>query len=213
MTGHGAVPVPFITLGAAETLIDVEVVRNSHGVGIAFADESAHDRDSRGVLWDRRLTLPVDRRGRPDFSGVHPVRQRRVMLRLLCQVCGGPSDRTDEGTLWLLPAGPSAKPPAPGSSGQEFTPHPPVCLSCAPLAVRFCRPLREGFTALRVKDVEFAGVFGQVYEPDVFGRLQRRSSAFVEYGDRRTRWTVAAQQCAVLLGTTEVDLATEVAKR
>ncbi|MFE1559001.1 hypothetical protein ACFW6V_28955 [Streptomyces sp. NPDC058734] len=64
-----------------------------------------------------------------------------------------------------------------------------------------------------MKDVEFAGVLGQVYEPDVFGRLQRSRSAFVEYGDRRARWTVAAQQCVVLLGTTEVDFTAEVAKQ
>jgi hypothetical protein len=68
--------------------------------GIAYQDETLADRDRNGVLWHRTPFIPGQ--GRPDFGRVHPLRQRRTMQRLLCQVCAGPANTTEDGVLWLL---------------------------------------------------------------------------------------------------------------
>ncbi|MFD8969198.1 hypothetical protein ACFV0C_30130 [Streptomyces sp. NPDC059568] len=59
---------------------------------------------------------------------VHFLRQRRAMRKLLCQVCGGQSDRTDDGTLWVV--GEDADYPELHKPGYVTT-HPPLCVPCA----------------------------------------------------------------------------------
>ena len=80
--------------------LSVRIMEHAWG-GIAFADETAADRDSDGILWTRITSQPGC--GRPQFAVIHSLRQRRAMRRLLCQVCGQPADRNPEGVLWLLP--------------------------------------------------------------------------------------------------------------
>jgi hypothetical protein len=75
---------PYITAWSAEQDLPCTLVERP-GCGVAYADELLVDRDSCGVLWRRSS---VRRQvGRPDFGRVHPLRQRRAMLRVLCQVC------------------------------------------------------------------------------------------------------------------------------
>src|SRR3989442_68826 len=99
-SAQGNVTVPYVATWSEERDLPFEVV-NRDGRGIAYADEISADRDIHGVLWHRTYSRP--RRGRPEFGNVHSLRQRRAMRRLLCQVCGGPADRTQDGVLWLLP--------------------------------------------------------------------------------------------------------------
>src|SRR5262245_43809587 len=91
--------VPYITTWSEEKHPPYELVEIP-GRGIAYRDETLADRDSNGVLWFHTPFRPGQ--GRPEFGKVHPARQRRTMQRLLCQVCAGPADTTEDGVLWLL---------------------------------------------------------------------------------------------------------------
>ena len=109
------------------------------GGGIAYLDETLADRDRNGVLWFRTPFRPGQ--GRPEFGRVHPLRQRRTMLRLLCQVCAGPADRTDDGVLWLLQDHRDDWPSWPDGMGVT---EPPICLPCVRTSVRLCPSAEEG---------------------------------------------------------------------
>jgi ferredoxin len=174
--------VPYITKWSGEKARPVRVVRT--GAGIAYADELQWDRDERGVLWTRTAWRPG--RGRPEFGQVHAARQRRAMTRLLCQVCGGPADRTSSGVLWLL----GEDPAAPGSWPDPLlTVHPPVCAQCAARAVRACPHLRGHYAVLRVRASEAAGVRGPLYQPG----WPRPVVAGAGFGDPRNAWVKAGQ--------------------
>lgn len=115
--------------------------------------------------------------GRPDFGRVHPLRQRRVMRRLLCQVCGGPADKDERGTLWLLE---DHRADWHGWPNGLLTAHPPVCVPCAREAVRFCPNLLAGHVAVRVGASQVCGVYGVRYlpgRPHLVSRRRRRLSS------------------------------------
>ncbi|WP_066950501.1 hypothetical protein, partial [Streptomyces lushanensis] len=150
--------VPYISRWSSERRPTGVVV--ARGGGIAYADEGPYERDDMGVLWKRIGVSPG--KGRPEFGEVHFLRQRRAMRRLLCQICGGPSDRTSEGTLWLV--GEDADDPEFWRPGYVTT-HPPVCAPCAVISVGVCPHLREGYVALRVRTFVQAGVHGALYRP------------------------------------------------
>jgi hypothetical protein len=154
--------VPYITAWSAEQELPYEVVER-HGFGIAYADEGLMDRDDHGVLWRRMPARPGQ--GRPLFGEVHPLRQRRAMRRLLCQVCGGPADRTGDGMLWLLRDYRDDWPDWPEGMGVA---EPPVCLPCAHTSTRLCPALRKGAAAIRARHAPLAGVRGALYKS---GRL------------------------------------------
>lgn len=63
---------------------------------LAVPDLAGHS-----VLWVRQVSASPH--GRPMFGKIHAARQRQAVLQLLCQVCGGQPDRSDNGILWLLP--------------------------------------------------------------------------------------------------------------
>lgn len=90
---------PYITSWSAEQDLPYRLVERP-GLGIGYTDESFGDRDAHGVLWQRAAVRHGV--GRPEFGKVHPLRQRRAMRQLLCQVCAGPADRNYDGVLWLL---------------------------------------------------------------------------------------------------------------
>ncbi|WP_176946603.1 hypothetical protein [Lentzea fradiae] len=94
-----SVVAPFITAWSTEQDLPCRLVEHP-GRGVAYADEVVTDRDAHGVLWRQTSTRRGE--GRPEFGRVHPAWQRQAMELLLCQVCGGPADRDDEGVLWLL---------------------------------------------------------------------------------------------------------------
>jgi hypothetical protein len=128
------------------------------GFGIAYLDETMVDRDDKGVLWHRSASRPGH--GRPEFGQVHSLRQRRAMRRLLCQVCAGPADRTEDGVLWLLKD--HRDDWAHWPEGMGVT-EPPVCLPCVRTSVLLCPALRKGAVAVRVRDCPVAGVRGALY--------------------------------------------------
>ncbi|WP_226961832.1 MULTISPECIES: hypothetical protein [Streptomyces] len=136
--------VPYITQWSGEQNAAMPVVTRRGR--LAYADERSYDRDIGGVLWRRVPSTPG--KGKPDFGAVHPLRQRLAMAGLLCQVCGGPADRNEDGVLWLM--GEASGNPGDWPQGLE-TAHPPVCLPCATLSVRACPHLRQLFVALRVR--------------------------------------------------------------
>lgn len=90
---------PYVSTWSAEQDLPYRLVERA-GHGIGYADELLGDRDAHGVLWQRAAVRHEV--GRPEFGKVHPLRQRRAMRQLLCQVCAEPADRTDDGVLWLL---------------------------------------------------------------------------------------------------------------
>lgn len=143
------------------------------GRGIAYVDEMLCDRDSRGVLWRRVPFRPG--MGRPLFGKVHALRQRRAMERLLCQVCGGPANRTDEGVLWLLRDFRDDWPGWPRGMGNI---EPPVCLPCARLSMRACPALRRGVAAVRVREYPIAGVRGAFFRGRPLTAVDVRNVAF-----------------------------------
>ncbi|MGW1752374.1 hypothetical protein ACWCRD_43630 [Streptomyces sp. NPDC002092] len=149
---------PFIARTTCEPFPDMgEVI--AHAGRVAYGDEMPADRDAQGVLWARQAHAPDE--GMPLFGKIHSVRQRHAMLHLLCQICGQEPDENTDGVLWLLPTVPGQLPEDDGSG--ITTTYPPVCRSCARLAIRQCPPLRRAHAMLRVRDVQVHGVSGAVF--------------------------------------------------
>ncbi|WP_328469563.1 hypothetical protein [Streptomyces sp. NBC_00448] len=196
--------VPYIASWTAESRPAARIVNRPSGRGIAYADETLHDRDRHGVLWYRSVIRPGQ--GRPKFGTVHAARQRRTMRKLLCQVCAGPADRNDDGVLWLLGDDRDDWPGWPEEMGAT---HPPVCLPCAALSVRMCPFLRRGgHVAVRVRDPRPGGVLGALYEPGPAGPLPV-GQVLLPWWDVRMPWVLASQMAMELRGCTFVDLEAE----
>jgi hypothetical protein len=195
-TIDAAIVAPYITVWSTETEPPFEMVERPGG-GIAYRDETLADRDRDGVLW---LRTPFGLgQGRPEFGKVHPARQRRVMRRLLCQVCAGPADRTGDGVLWLLKDHREDWPSWP--DGMAVT-EPPVCVPCVGAAVRLCPALRRGATTVRARDFPVAGVYGELYR----GGTTPVGAATVAYHDPAIRWVLAAALVRELKGCRLVPL-------
>jgi hypothetical protein len=175
--------VPYITQWSHEQTSDVPVLYRRRG--IAYPDERPRDRDDHGVLWTRVSSKPGQ--GRPQFGKVHARRQRRAMTKLLCQVCGQPADRNNDGILWLI----GEDPRRPGTWPDPlYTVHPPVCAECAVRSVRTCPHLRRQCTALRVSAFDLTGVRGVLYAQGFPGI---GAIVGVAYDDPRIRWVRAGQ--------------------
>ncbi len=201
--GKGSpVRVPYITTWTAETEAPRPwIVVRPGGNGIAYADETCVDRDQDGVLWGRMPSRQGA--GKPLFGKVHPLRQRRAMRRMLCQVCGGPADRTADGVLWLLEdyVGDESG----GSPEGEPTCQPPVCLPCARKAARACPHLRGRTLTVRVARPVVTGVYGALYRPALPWPEPVRDER-LGYGDPRLPWLRGAQLVRELHGCAVVDL-------
>lgn len=189
---------PYVTRWSEEVRLPGTVIEKP-GFGIAYADESVADRDCYGVLWERTSYGPG--RGRPRLGKVHPARQRRAMQRLLCQVCGGPADRADDGVLWLLPDFRQDWPGWPDGMGVT---EPPVCLPCVGLSIRMCPALRLGAVAFRARRFEIAGVRGALYRggqaPTAVGDMR------VSFDNPAIRWVRAANLLRELRDCSLVEL-------
>lgn len=197
LPAKGRVIVPYITTWSEEKSTPTTVIRG--GRGIRFADENFLDRDSNGALWTRIPSRPGY--GRPEFSRVHSLRQRRAMRRLLCQVCGCAADRNEDGVLWLLRDYREDWLNWPENMANT---HPPVCMKCAILSTRVCPALRGGYVAVRARRSPVSGVYGVRYQLD--GRALRPVEDTVAFDDPAIRWTVAAQLVRSLHGCTIVNL-------
>jgi hypothetical protein len=191
--------VPYIATWSGEQKPPVRIMQHAWG-GIAFADESAGDRDNDGILWTRIAAQPGH--GRPQFAVIHSLRQRRAMRRLLCQVCGQPADRNAEGVLWLLP---DYYRRHDGPENYDIT-EPPICLACAPIAIRLCPALRDGYIAVRARDAPVCGVKGLVYRAGHPAPVLIREE-LVHRDSPAIRWTLAEHLVRALRECTFVDLA------
>ena len=191
--------VPYITSWSAEETPAPEVVHHSRG-GIAYADEHIIDRDANGVLWTRVLSRP--RHGRPIFGKVHSLRQRRAMSRLLCQVCAGPADRTDDGVLWMLKDHREDWPNWPETMACT---EPPICLNCARISRRACPALRRGHVTVRVGHSTISGVHGMRYQTGPAHPIAL-DTGLVAFDSPRIRWTLASRLLRELFNCTIVEL-------
>jgi hypothetical protein len=199
--GGGAI-VPYVGAWTGEETLPAQVVQRTRGIG--YADETLADRDEAGVLWLRMASrIGV---GRPLFTQLHPLRQRRTMRRLLCQVCTRPADRTEQGVLWLLPGEPGQQPPWPEGM---VTVQPPLCLPCARTSIRMCPALRQHHVAVRAH-APLCGVTGLRYRR---GRREPQPidepTLVFDYNDPRIAWIQAIQLARSLDHCTPVDLASD----
>ena len=175
---------PYITAWSAEQDPPIVLVERPGG-GIAYPDETVTDRDRNDVLWFRTPFRPGV--GRPEFGKVHPLRQRRTMQRLLCQVCAGPADRTEDGVLWLLKDHREDWPSWPNGMGVT---EPPVCVPCVRASLRLCPALRNGAVVVRAGSFVVAGVHGMLYRGGA--KLVQVGGTTVTFEDPAIRWVRAA---------------------
>lgn len=184
---------PYITTWGAERDLPYQLVARP-GYGIAYADELLGDRDAHGVLWQRAaVRFGV---GKPEFGKVHPLRQRRAMRKLLCQVCAGPADETEGGVLWLLRDYRDDWPRWPeGMACVE----PPICAPCVAVSLRLCPALRRGAVAIRVRECLIAGVRGVLYRQGTRAPVAVKDSNFA-YDDPDVRWVLASALIRELRG-------------
>lgn len=201
LLGGGAV-VPYIGTWTGEKRCGLQF--GWRGERLGYIDETPFDRDQWGVLWQRySLAIGV---GRPLYTHVHPLRQRRVMSQLLCQVCAQAADHNEEGTLWLLPAEEAASFDA--SDGLMIK-HPPLCLSCARISVRVCPGMRPNYVAVRAHSA-VCGVIGTVYRPLDHEPWMEVDTAYpadpVLFDDPAILRTQAHQLARVLINLSVVDL-------
>lgn len=180
------VPVPFITrydtehpgTGPVGAALAINPATGAQ-MQVLTTDEDAPDalfRDELGWLW---TPSPNDRSGKPEWSQVHPGRQRQAMDHLLCQVCGR---LTSHDAFWIVESEwvedakrRRALAALAGRTGpaQIITPHPPVCRSCHPIAMRHCPALRRGhWLTLTAERAVAVGVLADVYGV-VNGKLEQ----------------------------------------
>ncbi|PJE95637.1 hypothetical protein CUT44_21960 [Streptomyces carminius] len=204
--GPKKVPVPYVAAWSAETVsVAGALTVRPGGAGLAYRDEVPGDRDRHGVLWARMSRSPGQ--GRPDFRKLHSHRQRRAMLGLLCQVCGGTADRTARGWLFALPR-PDPERRSPGWPEGALSTKPPLCRPCAALAVRHCPHLADP-VAIRVRKPRVWGVFGGLVTPAPDGRLTSASGdGHLPYGHRAAPWFLASQLVLELTRCTEENFGT-----
>ncbi|QNP70494.1 hypothetical protein IAG44_14290 [Streptomyces roseirectus] len=199
-----ALPVPWIAPWSGERGRSAHVTRQSDERGrerLGFTDEEHSDRRD-GMLWVRMAATPG--RGRPDFAGLHPLRQRQAMTHLLCQVCGGPTvgSREDERHLFLARSTGTRL-----FSEGETTAVPPVHESCALQSLRHCPHLRKGWTAALVGWAPAWGAAGTLYHPDSLEPVSRDLCQVPYDKDRLLRWLVAAREVVSLHEIERIDLA------
>jgi hypothetical protein len=190
---------PYITSWSTENDPPHQLIERP-GFGIAYLDEHLTDRDNHGVLWYRTTSRP--RQGRPTFGKVHPLRQRRAMRRLLCQVCAGPADHTDDGVLWLLKDHRDDWPHWPENMAVT---EPPICSPCVQVATQLCPALRKGAVTIRVQRCPIAGVRGTLYRGSGLVPVEARE-ATITYDDPTKRWIRAASLVRELHDCTIVTL-------
>jgi hypothetical protein len=191
---------PYITSWSGENDPSYQLIEYP-GRGIIYLDEELHDRDNHGALWLRTHWRPGH--GQPQFARVHPVRQRRTMQRLLCNVCAKPADRTKDGVLWLLR---DFRDDWPGWPENMAVNEPPVCMPCAGLASQLCPALRRGAVAVRARHAPIAGVHGTLYRSSGDLVPVATGDATIPYDDPAIRWVQAAKLVRELHDCTVVEL-------
>jgi hypothetical protein len=198
MLGGGSV-VPYVGAWSGEELLPAQVVHRRGG-GIGYADETSVDRDEHGVLWTRMASRIGA--GRPLFTKLHPLRQRRAMRRLLCQLCALPADCTQDGLLWLISRDGLGEAELEG----VVTAQPPLCLHCAHVSATTCPALRRGYLAVRAH-TQLCGVTGVRFQP---GRstptVVADDEEVIDYNDPAVTWVQATQLARSLHHCVRVEL-------
>ncbi|MER6616291.1 hypothetical protein [Streptomyces xantholiticus] len=199
--------VPYITAREGEAGDLLAALRASFGGDgrsrLGYWDETPEDRGPRGELWGRcSQDLGTDRlpQGRPRWRMVHPARQRETMMKLLCQVCVGPT-KVGKAHLFLESSQrlPSDKP--------VLTAQPPICPAHAPAAVEQCPHLRNGHTALLVHSAPLHGVIGTPYQWSASGlQTLPGDDEPLPYTSPMLRWFLASQLVRTIRDYTVVDL-------
>ncbi|WP_435128198.1 hypothetical protein [Actinacidiphila sp. bgisy144] len=190
--------VPYITAWSSEAEQPAALVVRRGRLG--YADEHPLDRDRFGILWRRIGASPGV--GTPEYGRVHSLRQRRTMLRALCQVCGGPADRDRDGVLWLMGRAEYEREPWPAPIE---SPHPPVCTPCARKAVRLCPHLRDHYVAVRARHFHLSAVHGALHVPTV-ARPRAVAVETLPLYSPRTVWLQAGQYITRLVDYRTVRL-------
>ena len=198
--GSRSLVAPYITTWSAEIDPPASMVVVP-GVGVGYADERAVDRGSYGILWQRAGWRPGE--GRPVFGRVHPIRQRRAMRKLLCQVCGGRADQTDDGVLWLLQ---DHRDDWPGWPNRMGVTEPPICRACVPVAVRLCPALRKGAVAVRAGQFPLVAVRGCLYTAGPGRRPIAVREGTVPFDSPMIRWVRASNLVRELTDCTLIEV-------
>lgn len=197
--------VPYIARWSGETGIAAKLAF-SKVYGIAYADETSADRDSRGVLWAR---YRVDQgSGEAKLGTVHPQRQREVMEALSCQWCGGPADQDERGMLWLLG---DNRADWTGWPNDLLTTDPPACVPCTRKV--HDRPHFIGkYVAVRVGASDICAVYGAPYRLTGRGLMAGQPDVF-SLTSSAARWVIAGQLVRALSSCTIVDVQAEIGRR
>ncbi|MFJ4631542.1 hypothetical protein [Streptomyces sp. NPDC088847] len=190
-------PVPAIATRSGEEPRPQPLMRQRSR--LAFTDEVWSDRQYE-TLWMRQPSLA---RGEPQFEFVHGLRQRRLMTRMLCQVCTGPTPAAiGQPALFLL----GADGGRPIRDGEE-TASPPVHAACARTTLEYCRPLSRGWSAAMVERTPIWGVAGAMYDPRTMTAVpppEGRRLHRVPFSDDRLAWVLASRLMVTLEGATPV---------
>lgn len=184
--------VPEITAWSNEQPVKSALIAQPR-LGLAYLDEVSTDRDDDYALWPRMRIVPGSRR--PEFTRVHPLRQRELMREMLCQVCREEAAHDARGWLFLLP---DARADWTGWPETMANGHPPLCEECVEPAAAFC-PHLVGGLAVRVKQPVLHGVYGTEYRLAPNG-LVAIGSRTVSYEDPAVAWVLAAQMVRILNG-------------
>lgn len=199
-------PVPAIATWSAEQNVSPRVIQRGFGIGYLDPIDDSLARDHRHVLWTR---WSLGRgKGQPQFNSVHPARQRRAMVDLLCQVCFKPAGDEDEGTLFITGANGRSGSQGPIEDG-EITANPPVHLDCALEAAQHCPHLLNGHVAARVMYPTSWGVFGTRYDLGGLFPIARPEPTQVSYDSDDRRFVLAHHVLMELDGCQPVDLTKE----
>ncbi|GAB2918168.1 hypothetical protein ACFMQL_20220 [Nonomuraea fastidiosa] len=162
--------VPYITSWSVER-ISGDVLFKPHaevaGLRLTYPDPVSTDW-MFGVLWVRQALAP--QLGRPEWNAVHALRQRRVMLRKLCQVCNQTAVDEETDRIWWVLA----------EELSEFgTNAPPTCRACIPDALVSCPRLRRSAAVYTVGDYEPSAVLANLYRPGPLGPVLKQESVEV----------------------------------
>ncbi|MFF9351311.1 hypothetical protein [Streptomyces sp. NPDC014734] len=179
---------------------ELTVEFGSKGPRIAYRNTRSTDRDHHGNLWVRVRESPG---GRVLYDCMNPQRQRVCMERMLCQVCGGPADRNEQGWLFLDWRRADSPPTWPERS---ITSMPPLCAEHARVSVRQCPFLRRNEHAvLRVRKPRLHGVSGTVYTLTARGWHASENDCLSAYDEPRIPGLLASRLHRELRRVTVVD--------
>ncbi|MFI9627431.1 hypothetical protein [Streptomyces sp. NPDC052042] len=182
-----------------ESELTIEFALN--GPRIAYRSPRPTDRDHHGNLWVR---MQESTGGRVRYECMHVQRQRACMEGMLCQICGGPADRNEQGWLFLDWRRPDSPPSWPEKS---ITSMPPLCNEHARVSVRQCPFLRTADHAvLRVRKPQLYGVSGAVYQLTDTGWRTFDNDVLAPYGKPRLPGMLASRVHRELRGVTVVGL-------